>query len=56
MNPEEIQEQIVNLEQRISQRIQILSSADPQMQRLMGQVEVYKIMSEEPLKPKEGKK
>jgi hypothetical protein len=56
MSPEEIKEQLAVLEQRINQRMQILSANDPQVQRLMGQVEVYQVMSEEPIKNKEGKK
>jgi len=37
MNPEEIKEQLAVLEQRINQRMQFLSTNDPQMQRLIGQ-------------------
>jgi ArsR family metal-binding transcriptional regulator len=50
MNPEEIQEQMSVLEQRINQRVQFLSTNDPQTQRLVGQMEVYKALSEEPIK------
>ena len=56
MNPEEIQEQVAVLEQRINQRVQFLSTNDPQTQRLIGQMEVYKAIVEEPVKEKEGKK
>ena len=50
MNPEEIQEQMAVLEQRINQRVQFLSTNDPQTQRLVGQMEVYKALAEEPIK------
>jgi len=53
MSPEEIKAQLADLEQRINQRIQTLSSTDPQMQRLIGQMEVYKAMSEQPIKDTE---
>ena len=53
MNPEEIQEQLAVLEQRINQRMQFLSTNDPQTQRLIGQMEVYKAMSEQPIKDTE---
>ena len=56
MNPEEIKEQIAVLEQRINQRVHFLSTNDPQTQRLMGQMEVYRTIVEEPVKEKEGKK
>ena len=56
MNPEEIQEQMAALEQRLNQRVQFLSTNDPQTQRLVGQMEVYKSIVEEPVKDKEGKK
>ena len=53
MNSEEVQIKIVNLEQRITQRVQVLSADDPQIQRLMGQLEVYRIIIEESTNPKE---
>ena len=43
MNPEEIQEQTAVLEQRLNQRIQFLSTNDPQAQRLIGQIEGLKV-------------
>jgi hypothetical protein len=43
MNPEEIQEHIAVLEQRISQRVQLLSKDDPQIQRMIGQMEGLKV-------------
>ena len=53
MNPEEIKEQLAVLEQRINQRMQFLSTNDPQTQRLIGQMEVYKAMSAQPVKDTE---
>ena len=55
MSPEEIKEQLSVLEQRINQRMQFLSTNDPQTQRLIGQMEVYKAMSEQSIKDTEGK-
>ena len=43
MNPEEIQEQMAVLEQRLNQRVQLLSANDPQAQRLIGQMEGLKV-------------
>lgn len=43
MNPEEIQGHIEVLEQRISQRVQLLSKDDPQIQRMIGQMEGLKV-------------
>ena len=43
MNPEEIQQQMAALEQRLNQRVQLLSANDPQAQRLIGQMEGLKV-------------
>lgn len=53
MSPEDTQVKVAALEQRITQRVQVLSADDPQIQRLMGQLEVYKIIIEESTNPKE---
>jgi len=54
MSIEEIQKNLVSLEQRINQRVQVLSKKDPKIQRLIGHMEVYKIMAEECVKNGEG--
>ena len=45
MNPEEIQQQMAALEQRLNQRAQFLAANDPQAQRLIGQIEGLKVRS-----------
>ena len=45
MNPEEIQQQMAALEQRLNQRAQFLAANDPQAQRLIGQIDGLKVRS-----------
>ena len=48
MTQEEITQQISQLESVINQRSNLIISNDPQVQRLAGQLEVYRSMVEKP--------